>query len=203
MKKYAHSILRYLIIYTLGFALFYVMNALTDVIYTALSDKMPNIFPSYNAITEKAELISLEATLSLISAILTVFILTVVAVRYDNERFEFMISETDGFYTMRDGCKIYLRNYLYADVLSAFLVPVPFFLMTLIELPESNIKAFRVIRDILGTLTSPSNAFANKLGLFGGICAAVLVSLLSRIPAGYTGLKRWRGLWLSDVDRQD
>lgn len=202
MKKYAHSVMRYLVIYTLGFAVLYIVRAFADVVYNVLSSRMPNVFPSYNVITDKSGLLSLEATLSFISAILTVFILTVFTVSYDNERYEFIISETDGFYTLSHGFSIYGKNYIYADVLASVLVPMPFFLIALIKLPENSVKALLIISDILGALSAPSRAFSDKLGLLGGAAVAVLVSLLSRIPAGYRGLKRWRGLWLSDIDRE-
>ena len=203
MKKYAHSILRYFTIYALGFSVLYILRLLADVIYGILSDSMPSVFPSYNALTDKAETLALEATISLICAVITVFAVTFLAVKYDNGRFEFVISKTDGFYTIREGCAIYAKNYLSADVVSAVLVPVPFFLMTLVELPDGNVKALRILGDIIGTIAAPTLAFSDKLGFGFGLLAAASVSLLSRIPAVYAGLKRWRGLWLSDVDRQD
>ena len=199
MKKYAHSILRYFLIYALGFVPFYIVRVLSEVIYNALSDKIPSIFPSYNALTQKAQYLSLEATLALICAIVTVFILTVLALTYDNERYEFIISRTDGLYTLKNGAKIYLDRYLYADAVCATLVPIPFFIMTKITFPEDSVKALRILGDALTTLTSPTEAFISKLGLGFGIATAILASIFSRIPAAYMGLRRWRGLWLSGL----
>ena len=199
MKKYAHSILRYFVIYALGFIPFYIVGALSDVIYGILSDKIPAVFPSYNALTDKVKFLSLQSTLALISAAITVFILTFFAVTYDNERYEFMIAETDGLYKLRDGGRIYASRYLGADAVCAALVPVPFFALTLISFPEDSIKALRVLRDALDTICLPTSAFCNKLGLLVGLVIAVFTSLLARIPAGYMSLRRWRGLWLSDV----
>ena len=203
MKKYVHSILRYFTLYAFGFALLFVLGALIQSVYASLSDTVPTVFPSYNPITQKAELTSLEATLSLISATVTVFILTFITVKYDNERFSFMISETDGFYTLREGGKIYLQSYLYADLVSSVCVPLPFLLMTQISFPEDSVKSVKVFENILETILSTTSAFVDKLGFFGGALAAIAVSILSRFPAGYSGLKRWRGMWLSDVDRRD
>lgn len=201
MKKHAHSILRYFLIYALGFAVFYVVRALTDVVYGILSDKIPEAFPTYNPLTDKAELSSLEETLAFISAVVTVFVLTLLSVKYDNERFEFIISKTDGFYTLGEGAKIYAKNYLFADILTSITVPVPFFIATFIKIPQGGVKAMRILEDILGTLTAPSFAYTDKLGFGFGISVAISASLLFRIPAALAGLKRWRGLWLSDVDR--
>lgn len=200
MKKYAHSLLRYFVIYALGFIPFYIVSVLSNVLYGILSDKLPSLFPSYNALTDKAQYVSLEATLALLCAVITVFITTAFAVKYDNERYEFIIDETDGFYTLRDGGKIYAKSYLYADAVCALCVPIVFFILTYVTFPEDSVRALRILEDVLVTVASPTNAFSNKLGLELGVATAVFTSLLSRIPAGYMGLKRWRGLWLSDID---
>lgn len=200
MKKYTHSVLRYFLIYALGFIPFYIIGALLEVIYNILSDKMPSLFPSYNIVTQKSELLALESTLALICAVITVFVLTVLTVKYDNERYEFIISETDGLYELADGGRIYTKNYLYADIVCALAVPIPFLFTTYIPFPEESAKALRILENVLGTLSSPTTAFSNKLGIFLGAAAVILISLVSRIPAGYMGLKRWRGLWLSDID---
>ncbi len=200
MKKYSHSILRYFVIYTLGFAIFHLISVLAGVIYNFLSEKLPNSFPDYNPLTEKAAYLSLEATLALICAAVTVLILTVLAVRYDDERYEFIISKTDGFYTLTEGGKIYARNYLCCDIISSVTVPLPFFLITRIDFPESSAGILKITENVLETVTLPTEAFSDKLGFGLGIAVAIAVSLISRIPAGYTGLKRWRGLWLSDID---
>ena len=200
MKKYVHSLSRYFLIYALGFIPFYLFNSLIDVIYNILSDKAPGIFPSYNALTERESLLSLEATLALVASLFTVFVLTVLTVKYDNERYERIISETDGLYRLREGCALYVKNYLIADVICAILVPIPFFALGYVSFPDGSARALRMLEDAIGTLTSPSAAFTDKLGTWLGIAAAMLTSLISRLPACYMGLKRWRGLWLSNFD---
>ena len=203
MKKYLQTILRYLIVYLLGFAAFIVIGALVSVFHNALCNWMPDVFVHYNFITEPEAAEAQRINLNFITGIITVFVLAVISVKYDNSRYEFVISKTDGFYTLREGASIYASHYLVADTLAAVLVPMTTVGLVFIKITKESPKLIRQLERYLDSFIALPLSYTEKLGFTIGVILLALTSLLSRVAAVYSGLKRWRGVWLSDIDRQD
>jgi hypothetical protein len=200
MLKHLRSAARYFIFFALGFLVFYVLNALCTTVYYHIA-KMIDPLPYYNAVTEREAYEGQMRAIALAAGILTVPILTLICVVYDNERYEYIISKTDGFYRIKDGARIYRQEYAIADTIASFTAPLPIALLSLIPFPAEPGRRIAQAEKLLDSFLSLVNAFSDSLGLAFGIILILLISLAARIPAAYLGLRRWRGLWLSDIGR--
>jgi len=129
-----------------------------------------------------------------------VLAVTVIAVKHDNLRYEFLIAKTDGFYTLREGAQIYKSEFLGSDILTALTVPLTTAGLTLIKIPDTAPRAIRVIFDYVDNLLVISDSFIAVFGFIPAIFALLAVSLLSRLPATVLGLLYWRGSWLSNTE---
>ena len=200
MKRYFYSVLRYFLLYLLGFIAFYILNYLLGALNEFLAGVFPKLFKLYNPITSRDELVLQKARIALLSAVISVLTVTVIAVKHDNFRYEFLIAKTDGFYTLKEGFEIYKSAFLGADILSALTVPFSTVWLTLIKIPDTAPRAVKVIFDYVENLLAIPNSFIALLGFVPAIIALLTVSLLSRLPAAMIGLLYWRGSWLSNTE---
>ncbi len=202
MKRYFYSVLRYFLIYIFGFLAFIVFDFAVSLVYGVLCEWMPSLFVRYNFVTEPELADRLAKTLKLAAGVLSVFLLTVLAVKYDNMRYEHLISRTDGFYTLREGAGIYISAFLPADILASVLVPLTTYALIFIRIGEEAPRLLRVLNDYLISFISVPLSFTERFGTVLGAAVLVLVSLASRVAAVYMGLKRWRAIWLSDIGKE-
>ena len=200
MKRYFYSVLRYFLFYLLGFIAFYILNYLFDATNEFLAGVIPGLFKTYNPITSHDELAMQKARIALLSAAVSVLAVTVITVKHDNLRYEFLIGKTDGFYTVKEGFSIYISAFLGADILSALTVPFATVWLTLIKIPDTAPRALKVIFGYADNLLAIPNAFIAACGFIPAILALLTVSLLSRLPAALLGLLYWRGSWLSNTE---
>ena len=111
---------------------------------------------------------------------------------------EYMISKTDGMYTMRDGLKLYLKRNLLDDLVASAVVPLPFvyigwrLIPQLVFLPESVVSLLNIPLEPTGIMVSAFGA----VGAYAVIAAAFLVF---RIVSGIRAIDVWRVVWLSDI----
>ncbi len=199
MRKYCSSFFRFFLIYVFGFLAFTAASFLVSVFYNVLNGALPSVFPRYNFVTEPELAESLAEGLRLTSGILSVFLLELLAVKYDNSRYEYLISRTDGFYTLKEGAVIYVKGYLFADVASAVLVPLTTYSLVFINIGDKAPRILRMLEKPLNTFISIPLSFTEKFGLTVGALLLIAVSLLSRAASAYFGIKRWRAIWLSDI----
>ena len=197
MRKYGVSLLRASIAFFVCMLTFLVIDAFVQtIVYPAISDVFPSVFPRYNPIFEKEEFLAQGRRLSLVSALISALAVGIIELRLDNMRFEFLISKTDGFYKIRDGVSIYTKEFLISDIISAAFAPAIFIPLTLIRLPE---KAAR-ISDILDNfILAMPKAIIGEIGEIGTYFILFTVLVFARIIGAYSGLYRWRALWLSDT----
>ncbi|MBO7303791.1 MAG: hypothetical protein J6V09_01020 [Clostridia bacterium] len=201
MKKHLYTTARYFIFFFLCFIIFYPIRASFDALYNALTEWFPGAFPEYNFITNRAAAAAHEARANFITAILTLVLTNIISVIYDNSRFEYMIAQTDGFYHLKVGFKLYTGAYLLSDALASLLVPIP--LLCLLFVPDFTPKGplLSLIKSALSAISAPCRAFSSFLGIPLGACLIIAISFISRLAAAYLGLKRWRATWLSDIGR--
>ena len=189
MNKYINSLLRYFCFYLISSAfLLFISEPMFEILRTIF----PLAFPSYNPITEKEAYLALKESANLISAIITVTLATIVAVAFDNMRYEVVISKTDGFYRIGGCLSLYTSEFLVPDLISSLAVPMPFIILSCFSFPER-------AADIISHINATTLAFTDKLGVFWGGMLILAISLLARLPAAISGLKRWRGIWLADI----
>ena len=190
MRKYFNSWLRYFCFYTPSFIVFMLIN---DVMRELLCEAFPRLFPTYNPVTQKELFLSASQNTALVTAFICVFLATYAAVCFDSIRYERVISRTDGFYRIKSALPNYLYDFIGADVVSSALSPLPLLLLTLFSFPESITKQ----TDKLLALTG---AFTEKFGIAIGFFVLFLFSLASRLIIAPIALRRFRGMWLADIE---
>ena len=201
MKKYLGSFWRYFSFYLLGFIAFFLFSFLVRHLNEFLSGVFPDLFKIYNPISNREELILQNRNIAFISAILSVFMLTFLATRQDNSKYENIISKTDGFYRMRDGVKLYFSEFAYADAISAILVPLSTVFISLVKIPNDAAKFLKIVADCLDGFLAIPLAFTERCGFTAGVILLVLISVVARIPSTLLSLAHWRGVWLSSTER--
>ena len=196
LKANAVTVLVGLLSWLLGFAAFYLSGYLFgQVLYPALSEWAPALFPAYNPVLDREAYERLNGNINLASAFLAVFLISYFTVRFDNRRFEVMITETEGLYTLREGARIYFPRFFAIDAVTAFVMaaPIP---VALLFIPEEMPK---FLTRAVGTLSALSCVFTDRLGTVLGIVAIALVILAFRLLSGLISLSKWRAVWLSDI----
>ncbi len=193
---------------TIGFSLFVwcfsfvlfsaVCFVIINLIYPALLSEFPGLLPDYNFVNEREKYEQLRRILEAISAAVAAAILSYVSVRYDNERFEYMITETEGMYTMKAGISIYYSRYLLSDVVVSVIIPILVVAFESGVIPLMDFLPESVI-EVLYLPFSLSSAF---ISLVGDIWAVILLTVLifiTRLLAGFRAIDRFRVVWLSDI----
>lgn len=200
MKRYAMSLIRYLIFYSLGFIVFLLLGYLTRAAHALFADWLPTVFRELDPIYDREGYRELTRRLDLVAAALSLYTVTHLSAVYDNERFEHLISRTDGFYTVREGLSLYLPRYAVPDLISAVTVPLAASALALISLPDTAPVWARRLVDMIDGFLSIQNAFTEGLGVILGISLLLLLSIAFRLPAAYFAVLRFRGVWLSDTE---
>ena len=174
----------------------------TTVYYSILSPLLPSVFPTYNFVSHKDGYYRLCDSLDFWAVLVILLAVSLVLVVFDNERREYMIEKTDGFYTVADGARIYYSRYCRDDVIAAAIAPLlmsGLLHLRLVELP-------RQIAGIVELLVAPIDAVMIVLGDVSPALGAPLAyfvmftaTAVFRLAFGILGIKKWRAEWLSDT----
>jgi hypothetical protein len=197
--RYLKAFLFGLGIWCISFAIFgFIDFAVKSLIYPALTEWFPRIVPEYNFVNEREDYDRLYATMSVISALILICISSHVTMRLDNERMEYMITETEGLYTLGDGARIYYSRYLKADTCAAMLIPLPLmifeaFLPLFGFLPEGALSLIQIPLE-------PTRAFTSTLGVIPAYLVMAVTFCAARLASGLRCIDLWRALWLSDIE---
>ena len=191
--RYISPVIIYLIVYIFGLLIFGFSREFAEWIYNYLNHLMPNAFPLYNPIYDPEAYEKLNKTLTVIGLFITFFFINFIALKLENKKYERMISLTDGQYLIKDGVKLYFKEFFISDIITALVLPVLITLATYF-IPDSALGYFGLI--VFGWLGY------NMRLLYGLIPAVFIVALFSfagRILAIPITVKSWRAAWLSDI----
>ncbi len=202
MKKHFGSFFRFFLIYLFGFLVFAVMTLVTSLVYGTLSEWLPDIFKTYNFVTEKEAAELLSKRIKLCTGALSLFLMGIFPATYDNQRYEYMISQTDGFYTIREGAPIYISEYLFADLLVSATVPLTTFPLVFINITDEAPRVLRILEKYLNSFIAIPLSVTELCGYVIGAVILVAVSVAARAVGAYAGLFRWRAIWLSDIGKE-
>lgn len=176
----------------LGLIISVLAYSLLSQIYGLLYKFMPDVFPLYNPVSGKEKYENFSFAMYLLSCIVS-FVLTVyLSQRFNNDRFEFIITKTDGLYKIRDILKTYVCNFGLDDVISSlvngivFTVPIYFIPMQ-----------FFSSGTIIAEFTEPIYRVTERLGAAGAALFASLALLLSHVLTLVPVLKFYRAKWLT------
>ncbi len=199
---------RYLILFLFSPLLLRIVYPLTDGVHELLAELLPALFHSFNRVTEKDAYEAQRTVIWLAAGIITLLTVCTVSMIFDNDRNEYMIKQTDGFYTLREGFGIYASRFLRTDIAISLTVPlilalpsfIPRDLAKLLDTETSHIGSR--LEELLSGFFMSTTVFTDALGGVFGVALILALSVLFRIAAVWLGIERWRGLWLSDIDRQ-
>ena len=200
MKICFRAAIRLFLLLLVSFLLYYPVLSLLRSVYSELNLRFETVFPIYNPITDAENYLKFENNFVACAAAVIFFLLSLVSSAFDNERYEYIIGKTDGFYKIADGVRIYSARYAAADAVSAVISPLPLFLFSLFKFPKTEVRFLLLLEEWVDGFLISAHAFTDRFGFILGFAAATSILLCAKIPAAIIGLKRWRGLWLSDVE---
>ena len=201
MKRYLHTATRFFVFFVISAIIFFPARAAVDSLYNALCEWFPGLFPEYNFITDREAAARHEVWADFIASVISIVITTVISEIYDNRRFEYVISKTDGFYTIKEGFKIYTGTYLAPDAIASLIIPLPLFLVTLTGDFKAKNAFLAIILAVRNAIETPVTSFTHALGAPLGILTIILFLFITKVISAVIGLGKWHATWLSDIGR--
>lgn len=168
---------------------------ISGVLHPALCEWFPEVFTDYSPVTQPDEYAVYSAVMSIVLSTVTVFIISYLCVRLDNERMEYVISRTEGLYTLREGMALYYPRYVGADLAVAVTCPIPLAVISL-YLPE---KIPAILQSTVDYFFSFTQGYVNIFGALGAVLVISATILLCRLLSGMLSLRAWQGVWLSET----
>jgi hypothetical protein len=197
MGRYGKNIFFALLLWLLMPLVIYFPRFVIDgVLFRALCEWFPSVFVNYSPVSEPEAYAVLSAALDILIGSVSIIIFSYISVRYDNERMEYMISKTDGLYSLKDGSKLYFRRYILSDVLVSLAVVIPFTVAAAL-VPE---HVHKFVDPVFDYLFSFVRIYTSHLGIALGAFVLCLSMLVGRTLSGLKSLKAWQGIWLSEVE---
>lgn len=197
MKRYAKNVVFAIALWLLlPLVVHFPRFLIQGTVFPALCEWFPTVFVNYSPVLEPEAYAVLSAVLDILVGAATVMIFTYVTVRYDNERMEYMISKTDGFYTFSEGASVYYKRYAPSDFAVAILTPLPFVIADFYVPPHIH----DYVDPVFDYLFSFVRLFTSHLGAIAGGAVLVLTVFLLRLLAGVKSIRAWQGIWLSEIE---
>ena len=161
-------------------------------LYRFLDELLPKDVLSYDIASGDKFFDSLYTSLWLISLFITLFISVYLSLRYDNSKFEFIITKTEGLYKIPEVLPTYISNYAVSDICSSIIngiiYTVPFFF---IPMPFIKNESF------LAKLSEPYKTMSE---CFGYVLSPILMIIMLSIcyaASVLLALKYYRARWFS------
>lgn len=191
--KYLSPIIIYLVVYLFGLFIFGFSTEAVEWIYNYFNHLLPDIFPLHNPIYDPEAHDKLNKNLTVAGLFVAFFLIHFIALKLENKKYERIISLTDGQYLIKDGVRLYFKEFLLSDVITALILPVLIVAATYF-IPDDALGYFGLI--LLGWLGY------NMRLLYGLIPSIIMVAVFSftgRMLAIPLTVKSWRAAWLSDI----
>ena len=198
-RKYINPAVIYLVVYIFGFVIFALGTAIARYSYAYLNHLLPSAFPIFSPVSEKDDYADYLKLLDIAGISIAILIINYIAMRFDNDKFEFIISKTDGQYTVVEGTEIYVREFAVSDIISAVLLPI---VLTSVAyfIPNDLQTDTPIVNLLIGILNNflwLGNTVESYFKIHVGIFLILVISVASRALLTTGILKRWRAAWLS------
>lgn len=197
MKAVFRSVIRYFVFFSLAFLLFMLSKILFHNIYSLFSLYYPDTVPRYDEISTPEKYERLSECIAVISALFSIAIASFLSTVCDNERYEYMISETDGFYRLGFGTRLYIKKYFLPDAIASLIAPLPLFFLGFINLPERPRGIIKYLVRFFENFISHMSALTDTLGSLWGLFAAILTAILAKLLFAPYAARRYRARWLA------
>jgi hypothetical protein len=188
--KYVEPVLIFLAVYLFSYLFCQCGELLFIYSYNYLAEVVPSVVQTVNPIHTPDEYELYLRSIATVGALVGTFLINYISLRLDNVKFEHVITETDGQYTMREGLALYFREFLRSDVIASTL-PIALLVAGAYFIPEKLLDRGLII------LFKPGASLIEFYGIVGSVIIAVIFSLLTRIASIPLALRTWRALWLS------
>lgn len=192
-KKYVKPIFLFVCVFIFGLFIFGVCLTVVDGAYAYLNHLYPEKFPIYNTIRDADAFYRLERIKDVIAIFLSLVLINFIALRLDNKKYERLVILTDGEYLIRDGLKVYLKEFFLTDVVVSVVIPA-ILVIPAYFLSENTLSYFGLIFwNWLGYHMSPIFA------LFPAILISALFSFVGRMLSIPLCVRYWRSAWMTDI----
>lgn len=199
MTKGVIRVLRRCLLLFISFPIFLIAIALvlriSEAAYENLYKYLPELFPLHNPILESELHERYQLGLYRFSLLLGAFFTVAFSLRYDNERQEYFIGKTDGFFEIPSQLGDYCRRFLLSDVIAslfvsaALSVPISF-------IPERFMRSDNIISQLAEALFgSILSVGAGEVGFF-----LVFSFVAAHIPSVPMALSSYRAKWLTGFE---
>ena len=189
-RKYVEPVLIFLAVYLFNYLLCQCGELLFIYSYSYLAEVMPSVVETVNPIHTPDEYELYLKGVATVGALIALFIMNYVSLRLDNEKFEYIITKTDGQYRLVDGVKLYFSEFFKSDAIAST-VAVGVLVMGAYFIPEKLLDKGLLFVFKLGV------SLIEFYGLVGAVVIAVLFSFVTRIISVPLCVRTWRALWLS------
>ena len=189
-RKYVEPVLIFLAVYLFGYLLCQCGELLFIYSYNYLAEVIPGVVQTVNPIHTPDEYELYLKGVATVGALVGTFLINYISLRLDNEKFEYVITKTDGQYRLTDGIKLYFKEFLRSDVIAST-VPIAILVAGAYFIPEKLLDRGVIILFKLGA------SLIEFYGPVGAVIVAVLFSLATRVVAVPLCVRTWRALWLS------
>ena len=189
-QKYAEPVFIFLAVYIFNFILFRTGEMLFVYARGYLEEMMPHFVKAVSPMQSPTEYDKYLKAKVTIGALIGLCLINYLALRLDNKKFELIITRTDGQYRMREGVKLYCREFLLSDVIASTLPIIPF-IVTAELVPEKLMDRGLIYVFKLGV------SLGEFYGTVGAVIVGVIFSFSARVVCIPFVLRTWRALWLS------
>ena len=187
--KTAYGLLRWML---LGSLIGIGVSTAVSELYRFLNEMMPNVISSYDVTSQAKFFDTLYTSLWLISLVITIFISVYLSLRYDNMKFEKIITKTEGLYEIRGFLPTYINIFAPSDIISAA-VCGSVFTISFSFIPMQFIKH----ESFIAKLAEPYKLMSECFGFVLAPIVMMLFIALSYLAAIPLALKYYRAKWFS------
>ncbi len=164
-------------------------------LYAALHEWFgARLFPLFSPISDAEGYAIYSATLRLISYAISLLVTVYFSLVLSNERCEWVISRTEGFFTLPELYPEYVRRYWLCDLIASVIAPAPFIAVSALIPDEFFDKGYSFILTYQKTLL-------DTLGLGFGYILSIIVIYALHFLVVFPSLSRFRAVWLTGFAR--
>ena len=191
--KYLNPVILYLCVFIFGLFILGFSAIVIKWSYAYLNHLFPGIFPVYDRLYESEAFERLERIKAVFSIFLSLFLINFIAMKIDNRKYERIITLTEGQYLIKDGIKLYFKEFFKSDLAVSTVIPavlvIPAYLLS-----EDALGYFGLIFwNWLGY------NFSTLMGVFPAMLLAAAFSFVGRMLVIPHCVKAWRSAWLTDI----
>ena len=176
----------------LGIIISPIVSGIISALYETLHLWLPDVFLKFDVVLEKEMFLAHQSRINVFSVAVTLFLTLYFSLRYNNERDEFIISVTDGLFSVKDVIPAYAKRFLLSDIVSTVIVS------NLLAIPITFIPHQFLNTD--GTFSLILTQYRLCMESFGEVGMTLFYTLsllILHVPALPLALKSYRSKWLA------